>query len=261
MRKLLLLLLGLCLMARPALAAPVPALPEVREILDEVDVKINAGFYQDLRLGQNLGIWRDDMVVAYGRVQSLGEDWAVVSIIRQRPESPVSVGDQIRDLTYEATLPMGLRRPLLERSQPVESTRLQQLFSVDVDHGLESDPPTLMGEYHAYPEPARLAPLSLSDQEKAKTLPDLVRPEDKTPVKDEEDASWVFDLKWTTVDEVRTAIANLEYGQRIIIEPYLSPYPEDQGKTQIRITTPGANLLGVIAKVIKTMDIPTPQRP
>ncbi len=241
-------------------AEPVPHLPEVREILTPIQVKVNAGHYQDLRLGQDLTLVRDGMVVAYATVSSVGEDWSVLDVVRQRPGTIISVGDQVRALGYEPTLPMGLRRPLVEKTEPRVAALIDQLLATDVDHGLESDPPLRMDHYWHVPvmDPGVVIPMgrgtpTRQDAPATDTMAPLAAPTHRAA-----EATWVFELKHLPYPQMAAAIGEMGYGSRLLVRRFESPYPEDEGKVLMEITAADTAILNAVSRLIADFDRPRP---
>ncbi len=235
--------------------ATVPALPEVREILEAGQVKIDAGHLQHLRLGEQLAVVRDGATVAYGRISSLGEDWAVMDITRMNPLTLLQAGDQVRALNWQATLPLGLTRPLLHRASPKERGLIDELLATDVDHGLETDPPATAPVWSTPPA---------TSEWPARTAANIQPSEAKSTAKEQADiapteVSWIFALDYLSLGELKTAVEKLGYGQRIRLNPHVSKFPEDQGKTLVRVDTLGEDLLGVVARLIRRLDTLPPQ--
>lgn len=231
--------------------ATVPALPEVREILGAGQVKIDAGHTQHLRLGEQVAVVRDGVTVAYARISSLGEDWAVMDITRMNPLTLLQAGDQVRAMNWQATLPLGLTRPLLHRADPKERGLIDELLSTDVDHGLETTLPETAPVWSVpQPTPEVLARTTLSE-----TTPAAKEQADIAPT----EVSWIFTLDYISLGELKTAVEKLGYGQRIRLNPHASKFPEDQGKTLVRVDTLGEDLLGVVARLIRRIDTLPPQ--
>lgn len=235
----------------PAARATVPALPEVREILGAGQVKIDAGHTQHLRLGEQVAVVRDGVTVAYARISSLGEDWAVMDITRMDPLTLLQTGDQVRALNWQATLPLGLTRPLLHRADPRERGLIDELLSTDVDHGLETTLPETAPVWSA-PQPT---PEVFARTTPSATTPAAKEQADIAPI----EVSWIFTLDYISLGELKAAVEKLGYGQRIRLNPHVSKFPEDQGKTLVRVDTLGEDLLGVVARLIRRLDTLPPQ--
>lgn len=246
--RLHLLVLALGLGALPAWAG-VPHLPEVREMLSPIQVKVNAGHYQDLRLGQKVALVRGERIVAYATVGSMGEDWSVLDIVLQRPDEVVSLGDQIRSLHEAYRHPVSAQAPLLQKTDPKTSS-ITRLMATDVDHGLETDLPLTTTWSH--PGPSFVIPPP-AVMPKTSNLPPFA----PAPLhRDLVTASWVFELKNTTIHNVTRAIGELGYGQKILVKAHESGYPEDKGKVLLKVETTGSDLLTLVARVIQDVDKP-----